>query len=89
MYLLDKSVKAINKVPIQKDNSPLTLWKYTYPTYTSTHPNRSTSKSQFSQKYIIKLAIIIKAVKIINISVDIYLRVIFRHLSMLQHSYDI
>lgn len=50
VYLLDKSVKAINKVPIQKDNSPLTLWKYTYPTYTSTHPNRSTSKNQFSQK---------------------------------------
>lgn len=25
VYLLDKSVKAINKVPIQKDSSPLTL----------------------------------------------------------------
>ena len=52
VYLLDKSVKAINKVPIQKDNSPLTLWKYTYPTYTSTHPNRSTSKKPIFSKNI-------------------------------------
>ena len=52
VYLLDNSVKAINKVPIQKDNSPLTLWKYTYPTYTSTHPNRSTSKKPIFSKNI-------------------------------------
>ena len=46
VYLLDKSVKAINKVPIQKI-VVLLLYENTYPTYTSTHPNRVLVKSQF------------------------------------------
>ena len=75
VYLLDKSVKAINKVPIQKI-VVLLLYENTHTLHIQVHIQ------------LVK-AIIIKAVKIINISVDIYLRVIFRHLSMLQHSYDI
>lgn len=46
-------------------------------------------KSQFFQKYVVKLAIIINAVKMINICVDIYLCVMFRRLSMPQRSYNL
>ena len=63
VYLLDKSVKAINKVPIQKI-VVLLLYENTHTLHIQVHILIGVLvKSQFFQKYIVKLAIIIKAVK--------------------------
>ena len=62
VYLLDKSVKAINKVPIQKI-VVLLLYENTHILHIQVHILIGVLVKTNFQKYIIKLAIIIKAVK--------------------------
>ena len=88
VYLFDNKVKAISNAPIRMTVNLLLYERIHTPHTRARILIIRREESQFFKEYIIKLAIIIKAVKIINISVDIYLCVMFRHLSMLQHSYD-
>ena len=75
VYLFDNKVNAISNAPIQNAKRPLL-----YESKGSLHKLIYILKviqigSLFSQKDVIKLAIIINAVNMINNSVDIYFRV--------------